>query len=76
MYNLCLFNMTGSGSDRYGVIKGRTLQYLRAIDGDCGYGGPGEKLTVSPGHGGAGVQVAVNATVVRALVRTAARCAA
>ncbi len=24
VYNLCLFNMTGSGSDRYGAIKGRT----------------------------------------------------
>ena len=30
VYNLALFNMTGSGSDRYGVIKGRTLQYLKA----------------------------------------------
>ena len=29
VYNLCLFNMTGSGSDQYGVIKGRTLQYQR-----------------------------------------------
>ncbi len=25
VYNLALFNMTGSGSDRYGVIKGRTF---------------------------------------------------
>ena len=30
VYNLALFNMTGQGSDRYGVIKGRTLQYLKA----------------------------------------------
>lgn len=45
VYNLCLFNMTGSGSDQYGVIKGRTLQYLRAKNVDCGYGGTSEHLT-------------------------------
>ena len=39
VYNLALFNMTGSGSDRYGVIKGRTLQYLKAKGKVCGYGG-------------------------------------
>ena len=26
VYNLALFNMTGQGSDRYGVIKGRKFQ--------------------------------------------------
>ena len=50
VYNLCLFNMTGAGSDQYGVIRGRTLQYLRAKDVDCGYGGTAERLTVSPGN--------------------------
>ena len=71
--NLCLFNMTGSGSDRYGVIKGRTLQYLRAKDVDCGYGGTGEKLTVSPGNVVAGVKVAVKDNVVRPLDKTTRR---
>lgn len=64
VYNLCLFNMTGSGSDQYGVIKGRTLQYLRAKDVDCGYGGTTERLTVSPGNVVAGVKTAVRDGVV------------
>ena len=73
VYNLCLFNMTGSGSDRYGVIRGRTLQYLKAKGVDCGYGGTGEKLTVSPGNVVAGVKVAVKDNVVRALDKTTRR---
>lgn len=64
VYNLCLFNMTGSGSDQYGVIKGRTLQYLRAKGVDCGYGGTAERLTVSPGNVVAGTKVAVRDGVV------------
>ena len=64
VYNLCLFNMIGSGSDQYGVIKGRTLQYLRAKDVDCGYGGTAEHLTVSAGNVVAGVKVAVRDGVV------------
>ena len=64
VYNLCLFNMGGSGNDKYGVIKGRTLQYLRAKDVDCGYGGTAERLTVSPGNVVAGVKVAVRDGVV------------
>ncbi|HJA49518.1 MAG TPA: phosphodiester glycosidase family protein, partial [Candidatus Agathobaculum intestinipullorum] len=64
VYNLCLFNMTGSGSDQYGVIRGRTLQYLKAKNVDCGYGGTSERLTVSPGNVVAGVKVAVRDGVV------------
>lgn len=64
VYNLCLFNMTGSGSDQYGVIKGRTLQYLKAKGVDCGYGGTAEHLTVSPGNVVAGVKTAVRDGVV------------
>ena len=64
VYNLCLFNMTGSGSDQYGVIRGRTLQYLKAKNVDCGYGGTAEHLTVSPGNVVAGVKVAVRDGVV------------
>ena len=73
VYNLCLFNMTGSGSDRYGVIRGRTLQYLKAKGVDCGYGGTSEKLTVSPGNVVAGVKVAVKDNVVRSLDKTTRR---
>ena len=73
VYNLCLFNMTGSGSDRYGVIRGRTLQYLKAKGVDCGYGGTSEKLTVSPGNVVAGVKVAVKDNVVRPLDKTTRR---
>ena len=64
VYNLCLFNMTGSGSDQYGVIRGRTLQYLKAKGIDCGYGGTAEHLTVNPGNVVAGVKVAVRDGVV------------
>ena len=64
VYNLCLFNMTGSGSDQYGVIRGRTLQYLKAKGVDCGYGSTAEHLTVSPGNVVTGVKVAVRDGVV------------
>lgn len=64
VYNLCLFNMTGSGSDQYGVIKGRTLQYLKSKGVDCGYGGTAERLTVSPGNVVSGTKVAVRDGVV------------
>ena len=46
VYNLALFNMTGQGSDRYGVIKSRTLQYLKAKGRVCGYGGTAERLSL------------------------------
>lgn len=67
VYNLCLFNMTGSGSDKYGVIKGRTLQYLKAKGVDCGYGGTSEKLTVSDGNIVSGAKVAVKNNTVQPL---------
>ena len=73
VYNLCLFNMTGSGSDKYGVIKGRTLQYLKAKGVDCGYGGTSEKLTVSDGNIVSGAKVAVKNNTVQPLDKTARR---
>lgn len=73
VYNLCLFNMTGSGSDQYGVIKGRTLQYLKAKGVDCGYGGTAEHLTVSDGNIVSGVKVAVKNNTVQALDKTTRR---
>lgn len=59
VYNLALFNMTGQGSDRYGVIKGRTLQYLKAKGKDCGYGGTSEHLTLDTDNAVAGWKLAI-----------------
>ena len=59
VYNLALFNMTGQGSDRYGVIKGRTLQYLKAKGKDCGYGGTSEHLTLDADNAVAGWKLAI-----------------
>ena len=59
VYNLALFNMTGSGSDRYGVIKGRTLQYLKAKGRECGYGGTAERLTLDASNIVSGWKLAI-----------------
>ena len=59
VYNLALFNMTGAGSDRYGVIKGRTLQYLKAKGCDCGYGGTPERLVLDASNAVSGWKLAV-----------------
>ena len=59
VYNLALFNMTGKGSDKYGVIKGRTLQYLKAKGKDCGYGGTSEHLTLDADNAVAGWKLAI-----------------
>ncbi|WP_418691266.1 N-acetylmuramoyl-L-alanine amidase [Agathobaculum sp.] len=59
VYNLALFNMTGQGSDRYGVIKGRTLQYLKAKGRDCGYGGTPERLVLDASNAVSGWKLAV-----------------
>lgn len=59
VYNLALFNMTGQGSDRYGVVKGRTLQYLKAKGKDCGYGGTSEHLTLDADNAVAGWKLAI-----------------
>lgn len=39
--NLALFNMTGVGFDKYGTIRGRTLNYVRGRGYEIGYGGSG-----------------------------------
>ena len=59
VYNLALFNMTGEGSDRYGVIKGRTLQYLKAKGRECGYGGTAERLTLDASNIVSGWKLAI-----------------
>lgn len=58
VYNLALFNITGEGSDRYGVIKGRTLQYLKAKGRDCGYGGTPERLVLDASNAVSGWKLA------------------
>ena len=59
VYNLALFNMAGQGSDRYGVIKGRTLQYLKAKGRECGYGGTAERLTLDASNIVSGWKLAI-----------------
>lgn len=59
VYNLALFNMTGQGSDKYGVIKGRTLQYLKAKGRECGYGGTVERLTLDASNIVSGWKLAI-----------------
>lgn len=45
-YNLAFFNMTGSGTDQYGAIRGRTLTYLKGKGRDIGYGGVAERVVI------------------------------
>ena len=59
VFNLAFFNMTGVGSDQYGVIKGRTLTYLKAKGYDVGYGGTSEKLTIDANNICAGYKVGI-----------------
>jgi peptidoglycan hydrolase-like protein with peptidoglycan-binding domain len=59
VFNLAFFNMSGSGSDKYGVIKGRTLTYLKAKGYDVGYGGTSEKLTIDANNICAGYKVGI-----------------
>ena len=59
VYNLAFFNISGSGSDQYGVIKGRTLTYLKARGYDVGYGGTSEKLTINSDNVCAGYKVGI-----------------
>ena len=59
VFNLAFFNMSGSGSDQYGVIKGRTLTYLKAKGYDVGYGGTNEKLTIDANNICAGYNVGI-----------------
>ena len=51
--------MAGQGSDRYGVIKGRTLQYLKAKGRECGYGGTAERLTLDASNIVSGWKLAI-----------------
>lgn len=58
-WNLAFFNMTGSGKDKYGAIKGRTLTYVKGKGKDIGYGGTPEKLSFDANNVFAGYKLAI-----------------
>jgi len=58
-FNLAFFNMTGSGSDKYGPIKGRTLTYCRGKGKDIGYGGTSEQVVIDNDNKFAGYKLAI-----------------
>ena len=65
VYNLSLFNMISKNSkgqthDAYGVIKGRTLTYLKADGVDCGYGGSSVRVAVDDRNICAGQFIAID----------------
>lgn len=68
-WNLAFFNTKGSGSDKYGPIKGRTLTYVKAKGYDVGYGGTAERITLNPGNVFAGYKVAIKDGKAKALDR-------
>ena len=64
VFNLSFFNRKsvndkGNTHDEYGVIKGRTLTYLKAKGYDVGYGGTSEKLTIDANNVCAGYKVGI-----------------
>lgn len=50
VYNLAFFNLSGSGHDQFGPIRGRTLTYVRGNGKDIGYGGTTDKITIDNGN--------------------------
>ena len=58
VYNLALFAMT-EGTDKYGTIKGRTVNYVKAQGKDLGYGGVPQRMTVNPGNICGGYKVGI-----------------
>ena len=61
-WNLAFFNMTGSGSDQYGPIKGRTLTYVKAKGRTVGYNssiGTEERITLNDDNVFAGYKLAI-----------------
>lgn len=59
VYNLAFFNSQGSGVDKYGAIRGRTLTYLKAKGKDVGYGGVPQRMTVNNGNICGGYKVGI-----------------
>lgn len=59
VWNLAFFNTSGSGKDKFGPIKGRTLTYVRGKGFDIGYGGTDEKIYFDTNNGFAGYKLAI-----------------
>ena len=59
VFNLAFFNSVGNGSDQYGIIKGRTLTYVRGKGYDIGYGGTAEKVTIDKDNICAGYKLGI-----------------
>lgn len=74
VYNLAFFNMAGSGKDQYGVIKGRTLTYLKGKGCDIGYGGTSKKLTIDSQNACAGYKVGVLNGLRQSVTNVGKRC--
>lgn len=70
VYNLAMFNMT-TGTDQYGPYYGRTIQYVRTITGDIGYGGTADKITLPNGCVCSGYKSAILAGVIQSGLTTA-----
>ena len=60
-WNLAFFNRSDGGKkkDQYGVIKGRTITYVKSKGYDVGYGGTKERLWFDSKNGFAGYKLAV-----------------
>lgn len=68
VFNLGLFNMRGQGSDEYGVIKGRTVSYVKGKGFDLGYGGTPEEIQVNENNRCAGKKLAIEDGKIQASV--------
>lgn len=60
LMNLALFNSVGSGSDKYGVIRGRTLTYVKGCGYDIGYGGTSLQICPNSQNACAGYKVGIH----------------
>lgn len=64
VFNLAFFNTTGIGCDKYGVIKGRTLTYLKAKGYDVGYNSGSatvERIEINKDNICGGYKLSINA---------------
>jgi len=74
VYNLAFFNMSGTGNDKYGVIKGRTVTYLKAEGVDIGYGGVKDRLTIDSQNICGGYKTAIRGGAKKYLPSWGYRC--
>ncbi|MDY3109906.1 MAG: hypothetical protein SOW50_07285 [Lachnospiraceae bacterium] len=72
-FNLAFFNMRGSGCDKFGPIKGRTLTYCRGKGKDIGYGGTTEMVVIDNDNKFSGYKLAVKDGVRKTVSATGRR---